>query len=129
MYDAGPLMSPEEFHKTEHLLAEYVRRKQAGIPLTKRIPPHTETVLKSFQNSTIRRHVEFAQITEQLAGMKREADRRQAARTERERKVLAKAIATTQALIKANPDRKGLAYIASIQRRLDEVAARFGVTK
>jgi hypothetical protein len=128
-HDPGPLMSPDDFQKTENLLAEFVRRKQAGIPLSKRLQPPVSPLLKAvqnIQNSMVRRHVEFAKLNAKLAAVKSDVDRQTAARAGREREALAKSIAQTQALIKSNPDRKPLAYVAEIQRQLDAMVARLG---
>jgi hypothetical protein len=121
------MMSPREFRWIESLTAEYVRRKRAGIPLTKRLPPPVSPLLKALQSSTSRRLVEFAQINAKLAAMKSDVDRQAAARAERERAALAKSIAQTQALIKSNPDRKPTAYVAEIQRQFEALVTRLGV--
>lgn len=125
-YDPGPLMNPMDFRRTENLLTEYVRRKQAGIPMAKRLVPPVSQMIKAIKNSTVRRHVEFAQLNAKLSVLKTDVDRQTAARAKREREALAKSIAHTQALITSNPGRKPTAYVVEIKRQLEDLLARLG---
>lgn len=120
-YDPGPLMSPREHREIENLLVNYVYRRDHGIPMAKRLPPPESPLLKAVRVNAAKWRKGFAPVARQIEEMSAEARRLAVERQERERAVLAKAIADTREMLARNPERRSASWLAAMECKISAI--------